>query len=292
MLNNISLGRYVDTGSILHKTDPRLKIILYIVYLVAVFIVDSPPALVALFFITMLQLIVAKIPLDVMWSTLKPVLPLALFIFLINIFTIKQGEVVFTWKFITVTDYGSSRAILMSLRLVFLILSTSVLLTLTTTPLKVADALEYLMSPLKVFHVPVHEASMMMSIALRFIPTLIEETDKIMKAQESRGANYDTGSFVNRIKGYITVLIPLFVSVIQARRGSRRGHGCEVLQGRKEQNETQSFEDNRKGYRSLCGLSCRGGNTYRIAGVFRKVMCDTITSLLTHLKEISRWHIT
>ncbi len=212
MLNNISLGRYVDTGSILHKTDPRLKIILYIVYLVAVFIVDSPPALVALFFITMLQLIVAKIPLDVMWSTLKPVLPLALFIFLINIFTIKQGEVVFTWKFITVTDYGSSRAILMSLRLVFLILSTSVLLTLTTTPLKVADALEYLMSPLKVFHVPVHEASMMMSIALRFIPTLIEETDKIMKAQESRGANYDTGSFVNRIKGYITVLIPLFVS--------------------------------------------------------------------------------
>ena len=85
MLNNISLGRYVDTGSILHKTDPRLKIILYIVYLVAVFIVDSPPALVALFFITMLQLIVAKIPLDVMWSTLKPVLPLALFIFLINI---------------------------------------------------------------------------------------------------------------------------------------------------------------------------------------------------------------
>ena len=199
MLNNISLGRYVDTGSILHKTDPRLKIILYIVYLVAVFIVDSPPALVALFFITMLQLIVAKIPLDVMWSTLKPVLPLALFIFLINIFTIRQGEVVFTWKFITVTDYGSSRAILMSLRLVFLILSTSVLLTLTTTPLKV-------------FHVPVHEASMMMSIALRFIPTLIEETDKIMKAQESRGANYDTGSFVNRIKGYITVLIPLFVS--------------------------------------------------------------------------------
>ena len=212
MLNNISLGRYVDTGSILHKTDPRLKIILYIVYLVAVFIVDSPPALVALFFITMLQLIVAKIPLDVMWSTLKPVLPLALFIFLINIFTIRQGEVVFTWKFISVTDYGSSRAILMSLRLVFLILSTSVLLTLTTTPLKVADALEYLMSPLKVFHVPVHEASMMMSIALRFIPTLIEETDKIMKAQESRGANYDTGSFVNRIKGYITVQIPLFVS--------------------------------------------------------------------------------
>ena len=231
MLNNISLGRYVDTGSILHKTDPRLKIILYIVYLVAVFIVDSPPALVALFFITMLQLIVAKIPLDVMWSTLKPVLPLALFIFLINIFTIKQGEVVYTWKFITVTDYGSSRAILMSLRLVFLILSTSVLLTLTTTPLKVADALEYLMSPLKVFHVPVHEASMMMSIALRFIPTLIEETDKIMNAQKARGSELDTGGFTDKVKGMIPILIPLFVSSFRRAEELATAMECRCYHG-------------------------------------------------------------
>ena len=100
----------------------------------------------------------------------------------------------------------------MAVRILFLILSTSVLLTLTTTPLKISDALESLLSPLKVFNVPVHEASMMMSIALRFIPTLIEETDKIMKAQQSRGADYDTGTFINRIKGYITVLVPLFVS--------------------------------------------------------------------------------
>lgn len=212
MLSNISLGRFVDTGSVLHKTDPRIKIILYLIYLVAVFIVNSPPALVVLFVLTMIQLITARIPLDVTWSTLKPVLPLALFIFVINLFTIKQGEVLWSWRFLTITDTGSAKAVLMALRLVFLILSTSVLLTLTTTPLKIADALESLMSPLKVFRVPVHEASMMMSIALRFIPTLIEETDKIMKAQMSRGANYDTGTFVNRLKGYVTVLIPLFVS--------------------------------------------------------------------------------
>ena len=212
MLNNISLGRYVDTGSVLHKTDPRVKVILYLVYLIAVFVLNSPVALLALFILTGIQLITAKIPLDVTWSTLKPVLPLALFIFILNALTIKQGDVLFTWRFITITDVGTTRAVLMALRLVFLILSTSVLLTLTTTPLKIADALESLLSPLKVFNVPVHEAAMMMSIALRFIPTLIEETDKIMKAQESRGANYDTGSFLSRLRGYITVLIPLFVS--------------------------------------------------------------------------------
>lgn len=212
MLSDISLGRYVDTGSVLHRTDPRLKVILYMVYLISVFIVNSPPALLVLFVLTVIQLVTAKIPLDVMWSTLKPVLPLALFIFVINVFTIKQGEVLWSWRFLTVTDVGTTRAILMALRIVFLILCTSVLLTLTTTPLKIADALESLLSPLKVLHVPVHEASMMMSIALRFIPTLIEETEKIMKAQESRGANYDTGSFINRLKGYVTVLIPLFVS--------------------------------------------------------------------------------
>lgn len=212
MLSDISLGRFVDTRSVLHETDPRLKIILYIIYLVAVFVIGTPQALIALFALTMIQLITAKIPLSVTWSTLKPVIPLALFIFVLNIFTIKQGEILWSWRFIEVTDVGVSKAVLMSLRLIFLILSTSVFLTLTTTPLKIADALESLMSPLKVFKVPVHEASMMMSIALRFIPTLIEETDKIMKAQESRGANYDTGTALNKLKGYITVLIPLFVS--------------------------------------------------------------------------------
>lgn len=212
MLSDISLGRYVETGSILHKTDPRIKVILYIVYLVSIFVVNSPAALLTLFALTALQLVTAKIPFKVTLSTLKPILPLTLFIFILNMFTLKQGQMLWSWRFITVTDYGIERAILMSLRIVFLILSTSVLLTLTTTPLKISDALESLMSPLKVIHVPVHEMSMMMSIALRFIPTLIEETDKIMKAQVSRGADYDTGSFINRIKGYVTVLIPLFVS--------------------------------------------------------------------------------
>ena len=200
MLENISIGRYYKADSLLHRTDPRVKTILYILYLAAIFIISTPQAIIALTAITLIQLIMGKI------------LPLAIFILLLNVLTIGQGNVLFEWKIIKITDNGIYRAVLMAVRLMFLIVSTSILLTLTTTPLKISDALEKLFSPLKVIKVPVHEMAMMMSIALRFIPTLVAETDKIMKAQVSRGADYDTGTFINRVKGYITVLIPLFVS--------------------------------------------------------------------------------
>ena len=212
MLSDISLGKYYKADSILHRTDPRIKTLLYVVYLVVIFLIKSPAALCVLAGVIAVQAVMAKVSLPVIWKTVKPVLPLAIFIFILNILTIKQGNLLFGWKFISITDYGISRAVLMGIRLIFLILSTSLMLTLTTTPLKIADALESIFSPLKIFKVPVHEMAMMMSIALRFIPTLIEETDKIMKAQVSRGADYDTGTFFNRVKGYLTVLIPLFVS--------------------------------------------------------------------------------
>lgn len=212
MLKEMTLGKYCDTKSPLHRTDPRIKTVMYIVYLVALFMVKSPAAIIVAAAVTLIQLAVAKIPFRVIRSTLMPILPLAAFIFILNIFSIRDGEVLFTWHRIIVTSEGLHKAILMAVRIILLILSTSVLLTLTTTPLKTADALESLFSPLKIIKVPVHEMAMMMSIALRFIPTLSEETDKIMKAQVSRGADYDTGTVINRIKGYITVLIPLFVS--------------------------------------------------------------------------------
>ncbi|MBR3081738.1 MAG: energy-coupling factor transporter transmembrane protein EcfT [Clostridiales bacterium] len=212
MLSNISLGKYYKADSILHRTDPRIKTLLYVVYLVVIFMIKTPMAIGALAGVITVQIVMAKVRPLVIWRTVRPVLPLSIFILILNILTIKQGNVLFRWKVITVTDYGVSRAVLMAVRLIFLILSTSLMLTLTTTPLKIADALESLFAPLKVIKVPVHEMSMMMSIALRFIPTLIEETDKIMKAQVSRGADYDTGTFINRVKGYMTVLIPLFIS--------------------------------------------------------------------------------
>lgn len=212
VFNKISLGRYYPAHSFLHETDPRVKTILYAVYLVAIFIIKEPVSIAVLAAVILLQLIMAKITPGILWSTVKPMLPLALFIFFINVLTIKQGDVLFSWKIITITGYGIGRAAIMSVRLVFLIISTSVLLTLTTTPLKMSDALEKLFAPLAIIKVPVHEMAMMMSIALRFIPTLAAETDKIMKAQQSRGADYDTGGFVSKTRGYLTVLIPLFVS--------------------------------------------------------------------------------
>ena len=212
MLDKISLGRYYPADSFLHDTDPRVKTILYAVYLVAIFIIKEPVAIGILGGIIILQLILAKITPGILWSTVKPMIPLALFIFVINVFTIREGNILFSWKIITITDYGIGKAVIMAVRLIFLIVSTSILLTLTTTPLKMSDALEKLFAPLSLIKIPVHEMAMMMSIALRFIPTLAAETDKIMKAQQSRGADYDTGSFINKVKGYITVLIPLFVS--------------------------------------------------------------------------------
>jgi len=238
MLENVSIGRYYKRESILHETDPRVKAILYIVYLVAIFMIKTTPGILLLTATVIIQILMAKITLRIIWETIKPIIPITIFILILNILTIRTGNVLFEWKIIKITDYGISRAVLMSLRILFLIISTSILLTLTTTPLKICDALESLFAPLAYIKVPVHEMAMMMSIALRFIPTLVEETDKIMKAQVSRGADYDTGSFINRIKGYITVLIPLFVSsfkraedlaVAMDARGYRGGVGRTKL---------------------------------------------------------------
>lgn len=212
MIKDITLGSYIETGSILHKLDPRVKILMYLLYLVSIFIGKSFYSILVAFLITVILSIVARFSIKDIWSTVKPTLPLAIFIFVMNLFSIRTGEVIWEFKFLKITNEGLLSASLMGARLILLILSTGILLTLTTTPLKIADGLESLGAPFKLIGVPVHEISMMMSIALRFIPTLLEETDKIMKAQMSRGADYDSGSIINRVRGYVTVLVPLFVS--------------------------------------------------------------------------------
>lgn len=211
-MSDISLGRFIDTGSVLHRMDPRVKLLVYIVYLYAIFSCKSFVGLVAIVVVLAIQVIISKMSAKIIWDSVKPVLPIAIFIFILNLFSIKNGEKLWQWKSLVITSEGLNTAIFMSIRLLFLILVTSILLTLTTTPLKISDSLESLLGPLKKIKVPVHEMAMMMSIALRFIPTLLDETDKIMKAQVSRGADYDTGTIINRLKGYVTVLIPLFIS--------------------------------------------------------------------------------
>ena len=215
MMKDVAIGRYIQGNSVLHRMDPRIKVILFILYMVTIFLADKPVTMLATFSVVLFLSLLSKIhPIEILRSV-RPIIFIMIFIFLINIFTIRSGETLWSWWIFTVTEGGLMKGTLMTCRLLLLIVATSLLLSLTTTPLKLAEALEALGSPLKVIKVPVNEMAMTISIALRFIPTLVEETDKIMKAQSSRGAEYDTGNVFQRAKGYVAVLVPLFVSAFK-----------------------------------------------------------------------------
>ena len=215
MMKDISIGRYYQGDSILHRLDPRVKIVLCFLYMVVVFMMSSVAGILATFIVVAFLCLLSSIPIGRILESVRPIVFLLLFVFVLNILTNRTGNPVLAWGIFKITDNGLLTAGLMALRLFLLIVSTSILLTLTTTPLLMADSLESLFGPLKRIHVPVHEMAMMMSIALRFVPTLVEETDKIMKAQASRGAEYDTGNVFARAKGYVSVLVPLFVSAFK-----------------------------------------------------------------------------
>ena len=215
MLKDISIGRYYDAESTLHRMDPRVKLILFAVYMTGVFMISKPEGILASFIVVLGLVVLSRIPFRVIIRSVRPIIFLMLFVFVINLLTMRDGRTILRFCIVRITDYGLERASVMTLRLFLLIVSTTLLLSLTTTPLKMADGLESLFAPLKKIRVPVHEMAMMMSIALRFIPTLVEETDKIMKAQASRGAEYDTGNIFVRAKGYASVLVPLFVSAFK-----------------------------------------------------------------------------
>ena len=215
MIKDVSIGRYFQGDSILHRMDPRVKIVLCMFYMVAVFMLNTIPGVLAAFLVVTFLCLLSAIPIGSILESVRPIVFLLIFILVLNILTIRTGNAILVWGIFKITDDGVIKALLMALRLFLLIISTSVLLSLTTTPLLMADSLESLFGPLKKIHVPVHEMAMMMSIALRFVPTLVEETDKIMKAQASRGAEYDTGNLFARAKGYISVLVPLFVSAFK-----------------------------------------------------------------------------
>lgn len=214
MFSNISLGRYYPAKSLVHRLDPRLKILLVIAYMTLVFLISKPIPMV-LCLVGLLALVrLSNVPLRQVVISLKPVLFILVFAFILNIFTV-QGKVLLQLGPLRISEEGLAVAARMATRLVLLITGTTLLLTLTTTPILIADAMERLLSPLARFGFPAHEMAMMMSIALRFVPTLLEETDKIMKAQSSRGADYDTGGLITKARGLVSVLIPLFVSAFK-----------------------------------------------------------------------------
>ncbi|MDD2534024.1 MAG: energy-coupling factor transporter transmembrane component T [Eubacteriales bacterium] len=214
MMSNISLGRYYPTRSILHALDPRTKVLASILMMALIFIASDPLPMAVIGVLTLFLVALSRVPFKQVLISLRPMLFILLFAAVLNMLTV-SGNVLWQLGPIRITDQGLFTALRMASRLVLLILNTTLLLTLTTTPIHVSDALENLLSPFKRLGFPAHEMAMMMSIALRFVPTLLEETDKIMKAQSSRGADYDTGGLISRARGLVSVLIPLFVSAFK-----------------------------------------------------------------------------
>ncbi len=210
-MRDMAFGQYYPTNSPIHKLDPRAKLIFSLLFMIFIFFAKSYTAFFYVIIFLSAVTIIAKIPLKIVLKSLKLVLFLLIFTGLINLFLYNEGRVLAHWWVFTITDRGIDFTIKLALRLSLLIIGTS-MLALTTTPMELTDAIESLLKPLKYIKVPVHDIAITMSIALRFIPTLMEETDKIIAAQKARGAAFDTGKVHERVKSMIPILIPLFVS--------------------------------------------------------------------------------
>ncbi|MBR5613752.1 MAG: energy-coupling factor transporter transmembrane protein EcfT [Clostridia bacterium] len=213
MFKDITLGQYFPGHSFIHRLDPRTKILAVIIYITSIFCIKSFLGYAVLAAFTVLCVLSSKIPFKFVLKGLKPIMIFVIITAIFNLF-LTDGKILVRWSFITITYEGVRLAIFMVLRLFFLVLGTSIL-TLTTSPIALTDGIEYLLSPLKKVGVPAHELAMMMTIALRFVPTLLEETDKIIKAQTARGADFESGNLINRAKAMIPILIPLFISAFR-----------------------------------------------------------------------------
>ena len=211
MLKDVAFGQYYPADSIIHRLDARVKMLITLLFVIAIFFIKSYFGFMLTAVILIGIVLLAKLPMMSVLKSVKGVMFIILFTAILNLFLIKKGEVLWSWKIFTITKDGVHTTIKMVLRLVLLISGAS-LLSLTTTPVALADGVESLMSPLKLIKVPVRDIAMIMSIALRFIPTLFEETNKIISAQKARGASFDTGGIFARAKAMLPVLIPLFVN--------------------------------------------------------------------------------
>lgn len=213
MIRDITIGQYYPADSVLHRLDPRTKFIGTFIYLVSLFVADSFWGyVIATCFLAGL-IILSKVPVKFMLKGLKPLFIILLITVAFNLFLV-PGEVIWSFGFLKLTREGIAQAIKIGIRLIYLVIGSSIM-TLTTTPNQLTDGLERILHPLNKIHVPIHEISMMMSIALRFIPILLEETDKIMKAQIARGADFESGNLIQKAKGLIPLLVPLFISAFR-----------------------------------------------------------------------------
>ena len=230
MLKDITLGQFFPGNSVIHKMDPRTKLVMLVVYIVALFVAKSYISYVVMLAFLLGSIAISQIPPKSIIRGMKPLVLILVFTGILNIFFTTGETIVLSFWKITVYAEGIERAIFMVVRILMLI-SGTFLLTYTTSPIALTDGLESLMNPLKAIKVPVHELAMMMCIALRFIPTLIEETDKIMCAQKARGADFETGSIVERAKALIPILVPLFISAFRRADELATAMECRCYQG-------------------------------------------------------------
>ena len=230
MLKDITLGQYFPGNSFIHKLDPRTKLIVLVVYIVALFLAVKWASYAVMAAFLLLCIKNSTIPAKTFIRGMKPLMMILIFTGVLNLFFTTEGELLVDFWIIQITTGGLQRAIFMVVRILLLICGTF-LLTYTTSPIALTDGLEALMNPLKVLKVPVHELSMMMCIALRFIPTLIEETDKIMSAQKARGADFENGTLMEKARALVPILVPLFISAFRRADELATAMECRCYQG-------------------------------------------------------------
>lgn len=251
MLKDITLGQFFPGNSVVHKLDPRTKLVMLVIYIVALFLAVSWVSYGVMLVFLVGSIAISHIPPKSLLKGMKPLVLILIFTGVLNIFFTTGEKVLFSFWRITVYVEGLERAFFMVIRILMLI-SGTFLLTYTTSPIALTDGLESLLGPLKVIKVPVHELSMMMCIALRFIPTLIEETDKIMSAQKARGADFENGKLMERVRALIPILVPLFVSAFRRADELATAMECRCYQGGEGRTKMKLLRYMRRDY--LCYL--------------------------------------
>ncbi len=230
MLKDITLGQFFPGKSFIHRLDPRTKLLFLIVYIAALFLASNWISYGVMLIFLALSIGISAIPLRSILKGMKPLVFILIFTGILNMFFTNEGPELVNFGFIRITQGGVIRAVFMTLRILMLVTGTF-LLTYTTSPIALTDGIESLLGPLKKIRVPVHELAMMMCIALRFIPTLIEETDKIMSAQKARGGDFESGSLISRVKALVPILVPLFISAFRRADELATAMECRCYQG-------------------------------------------------------------
>ncbi len=253
-MREFTFGQFYEGNSCVHKMDARFKIVISIAYIVAVFLVDGFFGFTFTTAFLLMAILLGKIPFKVVVKTVKPILFLVAFTAILNLFFYQNGEIIFSWWIIKIRDKAVEFAIYMAVRLVLLVMGSSIL-TLTTQPVELTDGIESLLSPLKVIKFPVHELALIMSIALRYIPTLMDESDRIIRAQKARGADFESGNIIKKAKALIPILIPLLLASFRRAEELADAMDSRCYSGGKNRTKYKKFQTTIVDYMGIMAIT-------------------------------------